>query len=174
MQNRKVVALLVVSVFLASFFTYVFASSPSATFTISSGVYPGAPSYTVFSDGTNYYAKNSWGVIAYTGTAPDVINAAQASLTNGGTIYLLGGEYPLGEDTIVIDNPKVFLEGENWETTKITATNNAINITDAVGSGVKNLCLVGSDVAESIGISSGLVEQWDPQGGYGFAGDLYS
>jgi hypothetical protein len=87
MQNRKVVALLVVSVILASFFTYVFASSPSATFTISSGVYPGAPSYTVYSISGTTYAKNQNGAVDYSGTdAATVIQSALNGLTAGRSI----------------------------------------------------------------------------------------
>src|SRR3990172_7707933 len=45
----------------------VYATTPSTTFTISSGVYPGAPSYTIYTDDPDspsmYYGKNEYGVV---------------------------------------------------------------------------------------------------------------
>ena len=65
---------------------YVFAVSPSSAFTISSGVYPGAPSYTVWEEGGYYFAKDANGEIDYSGTdASTVIQAALDGLTSGRT-----------------------------------------------------------------------------------------
>jgi parallel beta-helix repeat protein len=65
---------------------YVFGVSPSSAFTISSGVYPGAPCYTVWREGDYYFAKDANGEIDYSGTnASYVINSALNALTVGRT-----------------------------------------------------------------------------------------
>lgn len=69
------------------------ATGSTPNFTISSGVYPGAPTYTVYTDGTgNYYAKNAYGQIDYTSTnAGTVISDAMATNKD----VLLEGTCPL-------------------------------------------------------------------------------
>lgn len=62
----------------------------ASTFWISSGVYPGAPSYTIWGEPTSaptmYFAKNAYGAIDYSGTnASAVIQAALGALTAGRT-----------------------------------------------------------------------------------------
>jgi hypothetical protein len=74
---------------------YVFAVSPSSAFTISSGVYPGAPSYTVWKEGGYYFAKDANGEIDYSGTdcltlIEDVIDALPTGVIEGGTIFFKG------------------------------------------------------------------------------------
>lgn len=83
----------------------VFAATPSTTFYISSGVYPGAPSYTIWREGSNYFAKDSTGQIDYSGTnATDIIQncvASDISLVIIGAITL-DGEIFL-DDNMLID-----------------------------------------------------------------------
>lgn len=67
----------------------VLAATPSSTIYISSGVYPGAPSYTVWKEGSNYFAKDSNGLIAYSGTnASDILQNCFDQLTDGGRVLL--------------------------------------------------------------------------------------
>ena len=55
---------------------YTYATSPSTTPTFSSGPYPGAPTYTIYTNGSWYYAKNAYGAIDYSGTnASQIINS---------------------------------------------------------------------------------------------------
>jgi len=64
----------------------VWAATPTSTIWISPGVYPGAPSYTIWREGSNYFAKDAFGQIDYSGTnASDVIGDALAGLTAGRT-----------------------------------------------------------------------------------------
>ena len=67
-----VVAIALVCSLASGSFMYVLGQGGgSHVFTISSGQYPGAPSYTIYSDGAvtpTYYAKDAYGVIAYTST----------------------------------------------------------------------------------------------------------
>jgi len=78
---------------------YVFAVSPSSTFTISSGIYPGAPSYTIWREGGYYFAKDANGEIDYSGMdANTVIQAGLNGLTSGRTWQekvVLKGDYSL-------------------------------------------------------------------------------
>jgi len=68
----------------------VIALVPSETFVISSGVYPGSPSYTIWTDGEgNYYAKNSYGVLTYTGTSASIVlQNCLNDLNYGGTVFI--------------------------------------------------------------------------------------
>jgi len=72
---------------IGSYIGYTFVPTPSSTFWWSSGVYPGAPSFTIWVEGTDYFAKDANGYIQnghiqYSGTnASDVINDAINGLT---------------------------------------------------------------------------------------------
>jgi len=58
---------------------YVVAQGGSTPITISSGIYPGAPSYTIYTDGTTYYAKNSYGAVSYSSTnCSSILNSISA------------------------------------------------------------------------------------------------
>ena len=56
--------------------------------TISGGPYAGAPSYTIFKDGTTYYAKDAYGAISYSSTdwSTTTQNCVTALVSSGGTI----------------------------------------------------------------------------------------
>lgn len=64
----------------------------SSTFTISQGVYPGAPAYTLWKESSTYYAKNSFGAIKYYSTnASYVIQSCVNSFgVYGGSIVFRG------------------------------------------------------------------------------------
>ena len=72
-----------------------FASTPSSTFYLSSGIYPGAPSFTVWREGSGYFAKDQNGQLKYSGSnASEVVNNVETSLDNvGGQIYFKIGAY---------------------------------------------------------------------------------
>lgn len=59
-----------------------------AAFTISSGIYPGAPSFTVWEESGTYYAKTDYGVTAYSGTDLDTVVENSISATTAGSIVL--------------------------------------------------------------------------------------
>lgn len=62
------------------------ALTPTQTFAIYGGNYPGAPEFTVWESDGEYYAKNQYGVIVYSGTnATSIINSALNALTTGRT-----------------------------------------------------------------------------------------
>lgn len=96
---KVAIALVLVAILVSSTIVYTFAVSPGSTFTISLGIYPGAPSYTVWREGSNCFAKDVNGFIAYSGTnAGQIINWALGNLTSGRTWkekVLLKGNFPL-------------------------------------------------------------------------------
>lgn len=69
------------------------AASPSQTMTITQGVYPGAPSYTVYALSGTYYAKDQNGLNEFSGTdAATVINAA---VDDNKIVFITSGSYVL-------------------------------------------------------------------------------
>lgn len=71
----------------------VFAATPSSTIYISPGIYPGAPSYTVWKEGSNYFAKDSNGQLEFSGTNASQI--IQNAIDNGYYIFIKKGNYIL-------------------------------------------------------------------------------
>lgn len=102
------------------------ASTPSTTFTISSGVYPGAPSYTIYTVGGVYYAKDQNGYTEFSSTnASYVINTCittiVATTQKTGTIQLKPG--------IIIDSPillqgRIVLDGGGMSDNSLVYTGN--------------------------------------------------
>lgn len=129
----KLVALCLIS--LIAGISIGIASTPSTTFTISSGVYPGASSYTVYNIGSNYYAKDQNGVVNYADTdVTSLLDNVIGDLPSyGGDIYFCAGDY--GEDgqylDIEADNVNFygagsafspFGEGSTYSPAKVPAT----------------------------------------------------
>ena len=98
LSRRKVISLIfVLTIVGASFYTgfqYALAQSGSLTAqTLSGGVLPGAPSYTIFQDGGTYYAKDSHGAISFTST--NATSVGQSALDNAasGSVLFKAGNY---------------------------------------------------------------------------------
>jgi len=68
-----------------------YAATPSSTFTISPGVYPGAPSFTIWKEGSNYFAKDANGKIVYSGT--NATQIIQNVIANGISLFFKSGTY---------------------------------------------------------------------------------
>lgn len=120
-----------------------YAASPSNTITISGGIYPGAPSYTIYKVGSTYYAKDQNGLNEFSGTSSStVINNAFNALTSGRTwqeTIVLEGTISL-DDTIempsysrlIINGRLTMSDGTNEHmivNDDQTAGNTAIDIT---------------------------------------------
>ncbi len=121
----SIVALCLLSVLLGAYIGY--SATPPSTFYLSSGVYPGAPSYTIWREGGNYFAKDPNGLIVFSGSNPSaVINACIQSMDSntegylGGKIFLRNGQYDL-TTPIVIDRFNIQIEGEG-RATELRAT----------------------------------------------------
>jgi len=122
----------------------VYAATPSSTFYISSGVYPGAPSFTVWREGSNYFAKDANGQIQFSGTnaSQTIINSIQAD----SNIFIKAGTYTL-DSTIVKAVDNVVIGGEGKATIIKVADStsiNAFNITDVSGWTIRNLAIDGN------------------------------
>jgi len=106
---KFVVVGILIGALIGAIFMGVFAQSPSSTFTISGGVYPGAPSYTIWNEGSDYFAKDANGLLAYSGTnASQIITSCVGSHTN---IYFIVGANP-----IVLDSPIIVPDGTHFLT----------------------------------------------------------
>lgn len=119
-KNLKTVAVIVcLSILLTSgFLFYTFAQTPSSTFTISGGIYPGSPTYTIWREGSNYFAKDENGLLAYSGpNASQVINQAWQPNTH---ILLKAGTYNL--DARLNAEHNSILRGESEYSTTLYAT----------------------------------------------------
>jgi hypothetical protein len=100
---------LLIGLLIGAFIAY--GQSPTSTFTISTGIYPGAPSYTIWNEGSDYFAKDANGFIGYSGTNFTTLSTSCISAlpSNGGKITIEVGAYA---GHIVIDRSNVILEGE--------------------------------------------------------------
>ena len=92
----------------------VYAVTPSSTFYISNGIYPGAPSFTVWMEGSNYFAKDANGQLKYSGTnASEIINDAISDIpSTGGRILLENANYTLDTPLNLLGKYSLEIYGE--------------------------------------------------------------
>jgi len=83
-------AIWVLSLILTASVAYSF-SGPSQTMYISGGMYPGAVTYTIWGEDSNYYSKNAYGEIYSGGT--NLSSTVQYALNIGGRIAFANGTY---------------------------------------------------------------------------------
>lgn len=121
-KNAVKIALisLLIGVLLGAYITY--AATPSSTFYLSPGVYPGAPSYTIWKEGSDYFAKDENGQLKYSGTnASAIVNSCIESLESeaygykAGIIHFNNGYYTF-DSSIIVNKPNIILEGEGRST----------------------------------------------------------
>ena len=103
---KLVVGLVLISVIATSAIWYVWAATPTATFWISPGTYPGAPSYTIWMEGGNHFAKNQYGELSSGNNATTVLRAC---MTSGASLLLKEGIYIVTYLTLQTD---MTLKGE--------------------------------------------------------------
>ena len=133
---KLVVGLVLVSVIATSAIWYVWAATPTSTIWISPGIYPGAPSYTIWKEGSNYFAKDANGQIDYSDTdAAIVIQATNDALPNGGKILLSQGTFILkssqmigvaNHNTSLIISDNIEIEGHGTST--VITQDNGLNL----------------------------------------------
>lgn len=114
------ISLVLVSLLFGVYIGY--SATPSNPIWISSGVYPGAPSYTIWREGYDYFAKDQNGYIAFSGTnASKIVNNCIESMPSqihgydAGIIHFNNGEYKF-DSSIIINKPNIILEGEGRAT----------------------------------------------------------
>ena len=130
--SLKHLAIIVIStILLTGFVFYVLAATPSSTFWISPGVYPGAPSYTIFREDSNYFAKDANGEIEFSGTnASEIINNAIGS--GYVNIFLKIGRYSLTAPIDLTGKRMVHIIGESAQVVDITEGGSILEIADNV------------------------------------------
>jgi hypothetical protein len=107
--NKRYLVLLATGILLGVLFStiYVEATAPLSTPVISGGPYPGAPTWTIFTEAGTCYAKDANGAVAasFTSTnASSTGNLAEDTLTSGGTITFSDGTFNLDAPIIVDHN----------------------------------------------------------------------
>lgn len=76
-------------------------------------MYPSAPSYTIWREGSTYYAKNAYGRIDYEGTnASQIINNARSSLTSDNKRLLIKGDITLTTPILLDSYTTLQLDGK--------------------------------------------------------------
>jgi hypothetical protein len=151
---------------------YVFAVSPSSAFTISGGIYPGAPSYTVWYEGGYYFAKDANGEIDYSGTnASQIINyAITATYANGGgTVFLKEVELP--DDVTIGNNIRVIEEYQGIQ--KVYWGNWGIQVAPPISINPRYSLSLGTvDIERLESIYAINLTAWSSNNGFGCAIDL--
>jgi len=162
-----------ISILLISGVFYVLGATPSTPSGMSPGLYPGAPSYTIWKEGSNYFAKDAGGLLKYSGTNASQItkNCIDALPAEGGLIHFTSG-YFYFTHTIVIARNNVHIDGEGSDNTRLLLSNAAnchlFSITPATLKNfisIRNLSLKGNK-ANQVGQSHGIYI-------YGYAGDIF-
>jgi hypothetical protein len=105
LKLSRVLIIIVIAIVLSVGITKALTTQP---FTVSMGIYPAAPSFTVWDQDGTLYAKNSFGVIAYTGT--NASNLIQQCLDNGNKTLVTSGFYTI--DAPITLNAWNWLEGD--------------------------------------------------------------
>jgi parallel beta-helix repeat protein len=157
----RVIIICLIAVLISTTIVYALDSQP---FTINMGVYPGAPSFTVWEQDGDYYAKNSFGVMVDSGTNfVTVVESARDAIAlddQPGWIHLSKGTFtiPVGEDRLLfweLDNLKIDGEGP---ATIITQADGAdvthfIDIYHSQNVEICNLHIDGNSAAQTGGTS---------------------
>lgn len=110
-ESTKIyLALAVILLLTVSCFVYIiYAATPSEPQWITGGTYPGAYTFTIWRDGSNYFAKNRLGYIPFSGS--NLSGITQACLDNieangGGSLYFepTGGVYTFSYSMLIPSN----------------------------------------------------------------------
>jgi len=110
-STRKALAIVLSAIVLTAIVTYVFAASSNIPITIGGGIYPGAPSYTIWREGNYFFAKNSSGAKVFSGT--NATQVIQNALNKKGVILLLAGTYPFDANITIKDRTTLIGEAQD-------------------------------------------------------------
>lgn len=121
-KSRKILAASTIAAMLILIGAIIgYAATPSTNIWISSGVYPSASTYSIWREGSNYFAKNSLGQIIFDNSSfGDLFNDVSGSMTTGGKIFLHAGSY-VADKRLNLYYDGTVIEGEGRESTTITA-----------------------------------------------------
>lgn len=110
-MNRKTLVIPLVALIIGLLIgaLIVYATSPSSTLVVESGIYPGAPSYTIWVEGSTYFAKDANGLVVYSGSnATTIANSVSA---HNGTIFFKAGTYLIDGGFNLVSNQVITGEG---------------------------------------------------------------
>jgi hypothetical protein len=89
-SKKKLFGLLAIAVILGSLLTATMYVRAPTTPTFTIGPYPGAPDYTVYSNGTWYFAKDSYGDISYMSSNSTTVVQSCIDALSTGIVYVKG------------------------------------------------------------------------------------
>lgn len=128
-QFKHLATVLIVSLLLGTAFMLVAqAQTPTSTFWISSGVYPAAPTYTAWREGSDYFAKNEQGQLS-TSSGTNATTLVQSLIQPGVTILLKA-------DLFEFDGP-VFIDVEDVTITGVTESYGGVGYAKDYGNGTR-------------------------------------
>jgi hypothetical protein len=111
------------------------------------GQYPGAPSWTIYLDGSTYYGKNQYGTNSYTGSTADTVTQSIVTAlgSNGGSITYGSGTFNFA--TSVTVTSYITIQGQGYSTIlKPTTATTIFTITaPQTRISIKNLQIMDSD-----------------------------
>lgn len=147
MKSRRVWFVFVFSLMLllgdAAYVGFTFAV-PSSTMYGSSGIYPGAPSYTVWREGSTYFAKDAYGALlsdAGSSNASYVINSAITTAPANSSVLFKSATYSI-DSTLLFNRDYMTYRGESRDGVKFVTTGNdynAINITHGPNTNMEHI-----------------------------------
>lgn len=137
---------------------YVVYAQTASTFWITEGIYPSSTSYVIWQEGANFYAKNEYGIISYSGTNESiVIQNTLDVLTSGGIVHIKSGDYNVV--TLSVTNSYITIQGDgnsgNTVTRLILEDNtdaNMFNIFSATMFTIRDIKLSGNTANNALGI----------------------
>jgi hypothetical protein len=113
--NKKIlgsaITFLLIGVLLGSFISY--STTPSSTLYLTGGIHSGAPTYTVWTDGTYIYSKDANGFIVCTDADPTIVlNFMISNMTSGGILFVKAGTYTFSNYISIYRKNNIQIKGE--------------------------------------------------------------
>jgi len=145
--KQKIYAIFLLSLLIGiTFYTGYTLAQSGNTFIISEGIYPQA-TYTIWEEGSTYYAKNIYGAIDYSGTnATTVSNNAYSQLTNGGTVVFAQGTYIISGQIEPTNNTVTYGYGAKF--VKQATSEYTVNLLNSYNVTIQGLEVDGQNIAD--------------------------
>lgn len=154
----SMISVLITLVVCSGIFYYVFAATPTTQMHLTGGPYPGAPSYTVWREGSNYFAKDKNGQIDYSGT--NASQVMQNAIDNGYYIFIKKGNYSLTHILKVDHARRISGELRQWSGNAANPTPDQVGVNlyfsganpNDPNIGVLNITAIGDVIIEHLAI----------------------
>jgi parallel beta-helix repeat protein len=111
-QKIGISVTVLIALLLGSLIGFTIAQTPTNTFYIEGSNYPGAPTYTVWIEGSYAFAKDQYGYVEFSSTDHEtVIQACLDELANaGGSVFLKTGDYDINTGLDIYNNSLLYGE----------------------------------------------------------------